>query len=557
MLAVRLLATFTIATARGSGGGPAVPDMTASQALEAGSEVMKDGGENLPPPIFGLHARERLLREAHASIRRESPHAEWYSRGGEELLGHLLWRLAPDAASPDGKGKGKDAIDLEALWLLCRSSMGIIESALEELGAAQLRVERLRVQWQRIQPSSPSLAANYAVHSQLLKLKRKVRPGAERLFHANGRSQAERALGPGRTRVGLGIRRRALLRSEQGLACHAGALHDLRVLLRDVGGEWLELGRWVGGPPLSTMPWDSEMCKEQQKELLTACARVIAQMKETADVLQEHGPYALYASPFPLGAKGNPAPSLPQTRAGLVAATREMLTSLVYIRKATRQTRPLLAALTPPSMLQRKSLVWVGFLALLSYALTHWLPILVARRMEVVRAGQKLASDLNRFFDTHVREPLQGIANELFHGYQPTIDPAQVRSTRESLVRMLQDFVREAHAAGGGFPGAGGAEGGDASLEDWLEQAAVGNMAQVTLAFEEQARAPMTNLLNGKLLRSLLLIMQQLRLLMEEEVEAIDSLLKRNDFNMQVKRAIRLAPPVAPPVAPPRAPAPP
>ena len=208
-------------------------------------------------------------------------------------------------------------------------------------------------------------------------------------------------------------------------------------------------------------------------------------------------------------------------------------------------------------MLQRKSLVWVGFLALLSYAWTHWLPILVARRMEVVRAGQKLASDLNRFFDTHVREPLQGIANELFHGYQPTIDPAQVRSTRESLVRMLQDFVREAHAAGGGFPGAGGAEGGDASLEDWLEQAAVGNMAQVTLAFEEPARAPMTNLLNGKLLRSLLLIMQQLRLLMEEEVEAIDSLLKRNDFNMQVKRAIRLAPPVAPPVAPPRAPAPP
>ena len=60
-------------------------------------------------------------------------------------------------------------------------------------------------------------------------------------------------------------------------------------------------------------------------------------------------------------------------------------------------------------------------------------------------------------------------------------------------------------------------------------------MAQVTLAFEEQARAPLTNLLNGKLLRSLLLIMQQLRLLMEEEVEAIDSLLKRNDFNMQVR----------------------
>lgn len=263
-----------------------------------------------------------------------------------------------------------------------------------------------------------------------------------------------------------------------------------------------------------------------------ACARVIGQMKTTAGALQEHGPYALYAAPFPLGAKGAPAPPLLQTRAGLVSATRSMLASLVSIRTATRSSKPALAALAPPSVLQRKSLVWLGLLALLSYAWTHWLPVLVARRMEVVRAGRKLATDVNRFLDTHVREPLQGIARELFHGYQPTIDPAQVRSTRESLVRMLQDFVREAHAAGGGF--GGGAEGGDPSLEDWLEQAAVGNMAQVTLAFEEQARAPLTNLLNGKLLRSLLLIMQQLRLLMEEEVEAIDSLLKRNDFNMQV-----------------------
>jgi len=43
-----------------------------------------------------------------------------------------------------------------------------------------------------------------------------------------------------------------------------------------------------------------------------------------------------------------------------------------------------------------------------------------------------------------------------------------------------------------------------------------------------------SSLLNGQLLRSMLLLIQQLRLLMEEEVEAIDSMLKRNDFNMQV-----------------------
>ena len=69
-----------------------------------------------------------------------------------------------------------------------------------------------------------------------------------------------------------------------------------------------------------------------------------------------------------------------------------MLASLVSIRTATRSSKPALAALAPPSMLQRKSLVWLRLLALLSYAWTHWLPVLVARRMEVVRAGRKLGS---------------------------------------------------------------------------------------------------------------------------------------------------------------------
>ena len=48
----------------------------------------------------------------------------------------------------------------------------------------------------------------------------------------------------------------------------------------------------------------------------------------------------------------------------------------------------------------------------------------------------------------------------------------------------------------------------------------------------------MSNLINGQLLRSLLLLVQQLRLLMEEEVEAVDSLLRRNDFNLQVMATV-------------------
>ena len=59
-------------------------------------------------------------------------------------------------------------------------------------------------------------------------------------------------------------------------------------------------------------------------------------------------------------------------------------------------------------------------------------------------------------------------------------------------------------------------------------------MEAVTIAFEGQARAPVSSLLNGQLVRSMVLLVQQLRLLAEEEVEAIDSMLKRNDFNMQL-----------------------
>lgn len=100
------------------------------------------------------------------------------------------------------------------------------------------------------------------------------------------------------------------------LCSHAGALHDLRVLLRDVGGEWLELGRWVGGPPLATMPWDAQPCASQQEELLRACERIVHQMRQTAAALQSHGPFGLYAQPFPRGARDTSCAGRPDSKAG-------------------------------------------------------------------------------------------------------------------------------------------------------------------------------------------------------------------------------------------------
>lgn len=135
---------------------------------------------------------------------------------------------------------------------------------------------------------------------------------------------------------------------------------------------------------------------------------------------------------------------------------------------------------------------------------------MLAMRAEGIRGVRKSTSDLRRFWHTHIIEPVRAIGTEFFHGYQPTIDPAQVRQarhlrrsplidglrspsmacvphlhlaqvrqTRESLARMLQDFVRDTHAA---------AE-GDAALRAALDKARAGSMEAVTAAYERQVGA--------------------------------------------------------------------
>ena len=337
-------------------------------------------------------------------------------------------------------------------------------------------------------------------------------------------SQASRELdeplGGRLTRIGLGTRRRALLRSERALACHAGALHDLRVALREAGGEWLELGRWVGGPPLASMPWDVQPSRTQHEYLLRICARVASQLRATAATLHRLGPYALYSEPFPRGSVD--VEPLASRRATLVAATRDALDDLWMVRKAVREGRPP-PALLPPNVFARHSLVWAALLLILVDGYAPWLPVLLAARHDAIKASIKVAADARRFWSTHVTEPLGGIARELFHGYESTIDKAQVAQTKAALARMLQEFVRDTHPSSS-----------DLSLEEALRRAGQGSMEAVTIAFESQVKAPVSSLLNGQLIRSMLLLVQQLRLLMEEEVEAIDSMLKRNDFNMQL-----------------------
>jgi len=250
-------------------------------------------------------------------------------------------------------------------------------------------------------------------------------------------------------------------------------------------------------------------------------------LRETADALKRLGPFALYSEAFTHGASGVETEALEPSRGALVAATRVALLSLWAVRDASRHKAPP-RELRPPGPLQRHSLFWLGLLALLGYGWVEWLQKMPELTETALRAGLKVAADLQRFWRTHVTEPIQGIKRELFHGYEHTIDPQQVVQTRESLKRMLEEFVRDTHPE---FSGT-------ADLDEALQRASQGSMEPVLSAYEQQVKRPISSLASGQLLRSMLLFVQQMRLLMEEEVEAIDSLLKRNDFNLQVMATV-------------------
>ena len=478
---------------------------------------LETGGSTLPP-IITPPMRELVLREVHSSLKKESPHAEWHTRRAEWMLAALLSQLESAGEVDDKARRGTVAhTDLEAMWLLCRSQLGCIEAVLKELGDAYERVGRVRQRWQRVSGPSLSLATNHAVSRAASRLRHlvhtrlgsaRVAPGGnggssgdvggevrdavpssfadEAGTPADGKGGSDppaEPLGGGRTRIGLGTRRRALLRSERALACHAGALHDLRVALREAGGEWLELGRWVGGPPLASMPWDVQPCKQQQEQLLLMCARTQRQLRSTADALRRLGPYALYSEAFPGGAAASDVEPLAARRGVLVSATRDALDDLWAVRRAVKLV-PAPPALRPPNLLARHSIIWLSLLALLVHGYARWLPMLLAIRHDALRAGMKAATDGRRFWHVHVTEPLKGIATELFHGYESTIEKEQVEQTRQSLARMLKEFVKDTHASS--------ARASDLTIEEALEQAGQGSMESVTTAFESQVMGPLT-----------------------------------------------------------------
>ncbi|EOD12408.1 hypothetical protein EMIHUDRAFT_464857 [Emiliania huxleyi CCMP1516] len=363
--------------------------------------------------LLTRRVRERMLRRAEKSLRGEvsTAAAGWHSLEAERLLEKLL-HYASSVIAKEQKTRGSRVAseaswgeaETEALWLLCRTQLGGIEASLHALDAAAKRVSAISTRW----------------HTSAISLW--MPPFLGRGSYSS--VSAAPLLGSARSRFGVGARHRALLRSERLLMVQAGMLHDLRVAITRAGGEWLEYGSWLGGPPVRGMEWDVQISAERRRELLSLCASANEALSSAAHRLTTYGPYALYRSQ-------------PWAAAGGYAAG--VLTS-------NERTRAALDLLT------------------------------------------KLGADTQPPLSTLVRD----ILAELYGAPRPSIDTATAAASRKSLHRALEEFVREVFS------------GSEDETEAAAVQAAAGSM----------------------------------EVLLEEQVEYADQMLKRNDFSLQLMAVV-------------------
>lgn len=285
----------------------------------------------------------------------------------------------------------------------------------------------------------------------------------------------------------------------------------------------------------------------RRRLLLRLCLRTTEALAASANALRDHGPFQLYRAPPvapspPLSALTDEAAlaqfAPPSTALALIAQTRLSLAALQKLRRGVRRYTPP-DEVRPPGVLQRHSLAWLLWLAFAVFAyikvMVHgWLPPFLASREEIRHASAEIAATTVRFWRTHVTEPVTGIWHELNHGVEKTIDPSTVRETEKSLSKMVGEFIRDVH----GENAPSSTRMAAAEFEAAMARAAAGSLEDVMNVYENQIRKPIGGLLGGELLRALLLQVVQLKLLMEQEVEAVDRLLIRNDFNLQLMATV-------------------
>ena len=147
------------------------------------------------------------------------------------------------------------------------------------------------------------------------------------------------------------------------------------------------------------------------------------------------------------GGRGTPAAAPPRSVPKLLDATRTQLSALAAIRQAARHG-PIPRSLQPPPKLRRHWLLSICVLAAASssyhkHASTLNSPEWWAEKRAMLAMVVEIH---NRWWATHVSEPLEAVAKEFFHGYEPIVEAARVQDAQASFERMLEAYVRDMNA---------------------------------------------------------------------------------------------------------------
>jgi hypothetical protein len=185
--------------------------------------------------------------------------------------------------------------------------------------------------------------------------------------------------------------------------------------------------------------------------------------------------------------------------------------------------------------LQRVSLIypshfarnWIRYLCGTLTIFWSWTKI-SAHREHVMHIALSVRQAVRGFWDERIITPLTMIYREIFQSsYRTFMDPKAVQAEKETLKRMVVDFTREAYAR---LP--------DDQRHEAELLAANGDLTPVMKVYERQIRSPVVNMLAGDVIRALLIQVQKLKVDVEQEMVAVDSLVRSNELNLQIAAAV-------------------
>ncbi|CAK0782307.1 hypothetical protein CVIRNUC_005626 [Coccomyxa viridis] len=146
-------------------------------------------------------------------------------------------------------------------------------------------------------------------------------------------------------------------------------------------------------------------------------------------------------------------------------------------------------------------------------------------------------------YRNRVVAPILQLKDELFQTFRQRrsiVSVAEYETDKASLERMLADFERDfARSSSGEAPGAAAAPqpGEDQSMTE-AEDASLPGMKFMMECYEGELKRPIRNLVNGRLLRTILIQVQKLKLDTEAAMLELDQILRANELTVAVVAAI-------------------